>query len=87
MKIAPDKWKHIFAGAAMGIFFSLALSWTLAAPPLISAGISLLLVVLIGFAFEFYSRITGHGHYDLMDGVATVVGGVVVLGGYLVITL
>lgn len=87
MRIAPDKWKHIFVGVAMGICFPLVFTWALATPPLISAGISFSLVVLIGFAFEFYSGITGHGHYDPMDGVATVVGGVLALVGYLLITL
>jgi hypothetical protein len=28
----------------------------------------------IGYGFELFSKITGKGHYDFMDAVATVIG-------------
>ena len=43
--------------------------------PYINAMASFGLIVAISYGFELYSKFTGHGHYDVMDAVASVVGG------------
>lgn len=64
----------------MGIAFPLAGLFIfpdyLIANLLISFGI----IVQIGFGFELFSLITGKGHPEIMDGIATVAGGVLGVG-------
>lgn len=42
--------------------------------------LSFIVIVAISYGFELYSKFTGHGHYDLMDAIASVIGGVVGMG-------
>jgi hypothetical protein len=37
-------------------------------------------VVAISYGFELYSKYTGHGHYEVMDAVAAIIGGVLGMG-------
>ena len=37
---------------------------------------ALLLVVAVSYGFELFSLITGKGHYDVMDAVASIIGGI-----------
>lgn len=88
MKIAKDKLKHIAAGVIFGIVFPLIGSYIfpehLWANLLISFGI----VVQIGFGFELFSMITGRGHAEINDALATTAGGaigvILYLAGYLI---
>lgn len=74
-KIAPDKWKHFYAGIFLGLvlqaFFLFLLDDQLTIAFLISMG----LVVAISYGFELFSKITGMGHHDLLDAVASIIGG------------
>ena len=74
-KIAPDKWRHFFAGIAMGAVLQAFLLFLIPSHLLISILITFLLVVGISYAFELTSKITRRGHYDLMDAVASIIGG------------
>jgi hypothetical protein len=38
------------------------------------------IVIIISYGFELYSKITGHGHHEIMDAVAAIIGGVVGMG-------
>lgn len=75
MKIAPDKWKHFYVGLAMGLLFELAALWLLPLHPVVGSLISLLAIAVIGYGFELFSKFTGRGHYEVMDAVAVVLGG------------
>lgn len=75
-KIAPDKWRHIYAGIALGIFFQALANWFLPQQLLMATGIVLLIVIAISYGFELFSKITGMGVYDIWDAVASVVGGI-----------
>ena len=75
-KIAPDKWKHFFVGIAMGLALQSLLWWLLPLHILMATLIAFVIVVAISYGFELYSKFTGHGHYEVMDAVAAVVGGV-----------
>ena len=81
--IAADKWKHFLTGIVMGIMLQAAglyflpdsrWTWLLV----------LLLVVAISYGFELFSRISGKGHHDVMDAVASTAGGIL---GMILLTL
>jgi hypothetical protein len=83
MKIAPDKWKHFFAGIIMGVAVQAAGWWLLPGQVVLATILALVIVVVVSYGFELYSRITGHGHYDVMDAVASIIGGVLGMGAVL----
>ncbi len=75
-KIAPDKWRHFFAGILMGAILQAFLLYLLIDHPLIAVFIAFILVAGISYGFELFSKITGKGHYDFIDAVASVIGGI-----------
>ncbi len=75
-KIARDKWKHFFVGIAMGAILQAIAWWWLPSHLYIASMVVLLIIVCISYGFELYSKFTGHGHYEVMDAVASVIGGV-----------
>ena len=75
MKIEKDKWKHFYVGIAMGMVLQLPALWFLPQSVFWISLIVLFLVVAASYGFELFSLITGLGHYDVMDAVAGVVGG------------
>jgi len=79
-KIAPDKWRHIYVGIAMGLVLQLAGFWLLQSHPYWSTFIALMIVIAVGYGFELFSKFTGIGVYDVMDAVASVVGGIIGMG-------
>ena len=36
-----------------------------------------IMVVVVSYGFELFSKVTGKGHYDFIDAVATIIGGVI----------
>jgi len=76
-KIAPDKWKHFYVGIVMGLVLQAGVLWLLADQPVLGTGIVLMIVIVISYGFELFSKVTGLGIYDFMDAVASVIGGVV----------
>ena len=77
MKIAPDKWKHFFVGLVMGLVLEGFLFFLLPDHKIIASIIVLAVVIGVGYGFELFSKFSGLGHYDIMDAVVTVVGGVI----------
>jgi VanZ family protein len=84
MKIAPDKWKHFFVGIAMGLFLQWSLYFLLPDHKIIASIIVLVIVIAISYGFELFSKFSGKGHYDVMDAVFTVIGGIL---GMIVISI
>ncbi|UYQ93634.1 hypothetical protein MKQ68_00780 [Chitinophaga horti] len=75
MKIAPDKWRHFYVGIAMGAVLQIAAGWWFAT--LLAATIAAFIVSwLISYGFELFSLVTGYGHYDFMDAVASMIGAI-----------
>jgi len=74
-KIAPDKWKHFFVGIAMGAVLQLAGWWLLPDHMYWATAIVFAIVIAISYGWELFSKFTGKGHYEVMDAVASVVGG------------
>lgn len=71
-----DKWKHFYVGMLLGIFFQIVLQFHLNVSFWQALGINMLLVNGIGFGFELFSKITGWGHAELNDALATLLGGI-----------
>ncbi len=76
MKIARDKWKHFFVGIAIGVVLQASLWFLFPEQLILETGIAFLLVVIISYGFELFSKFTGKGHYDIYDAVAGIIGGV-----------
>jgi VanZ family protein len=74
-RIAPDKWKHFWVGIAMGLVLQAFFLYVIP-DPLWSVGITLGIVIIISYGFELFSKITGKGHYEIMDAVASIIGGI-----------
>jgi VanZ family protein len=85
MRIAPDKWKHFWVGVALGLLFQMLGFWLLPGHSLAVAVANILAVCIIAYGFELYSKFTGRGHYEVMDAVASVIGGLLGLGIALVV--
>lgn len=75
-KIAPDKWKHFYVGIVMGAVLEVAALLVFPGRVEVAALAAFLSVVAISYGFELFSLITGKGHYDVMDAVAGIIGGV-----------
>jgi len=86
-KIAPDKWKHFYVGIAMGIVFQAFIWWLLRDHHVIASIIAFVMVVFISYGFELFSKFTGKGHYEVMDAVAAVVGGIIGMGATLIVQI
>jgi VanZ family protein len=75
-RVAPDKWKHFFVGIGMGAMLQGFTSFLLRDHLVIATVIAFVLVLAISYGFELFSKTTGLGIYDIMDAVASAVGGV-----------
>ena len=73
-KIAPDKWKHFWVGIPMGVVLQ-AIAWYLY-PPLMYL-LAFLGVCAISYGFELISLVTGKGHHDVKDAIASIIGGII----------
>lgn len=82
-RIAPDKWKHFFVGIVMGIVLQAFTSFLLKDHLMIASVIAFILIMIISYGFELFSKFTGMGHYDFMDAVAGAIGGMLGMGGVL----
>lgn len=74
-RIAPDKWKHFWVGIAMGLVLQTFFLYVIT-DPFWSVGMTLGVVIIISYGFELFSKITGKGHHEIMDAVASIIGGI-----------
>lgn len=76
MRIAPDKWRHFYVGIGMGGFLQII---TLLLFQSISHAVtvSIITVIVISYGFELFSKITKKGHYEIMDAIASIIGGII----------
>lgn len=47
--------------------------------------IAFVIVVAISYGFEVFSLVTGKGHYEILDAVAAIIGGIIGMGVILMI--
>ena len=79
-KIEADKWKHFYAGIILGAVLLAFLLFLLDGSLITGILLSFALVIAISYGFELFSKITGMGHHDVMDAIASIIGGVVGMG-------
>ena len=78
--ITPDKWKHFYTGIIIGVILQAIGFWLLPDNLRLSVLLVSVIVISISYGFELFSLITGLGHYDFMDAVASVIGGILGMG-------
>ena len=76
-RIAPDKWKHFFAGIVMGILLQAAALFALPQQQMLGYVIVVVVIVVVSYGFELFSKVTGKGHHDVIDAIASIIGGIV----------
>ena len=76
-KIQPDKWKHFFAGIVLGLLVLSFLLFLMNDQLILAFFLSLGLVIAVSYGFELFSKITGKGHHDIIDAIASIIGGVI----------
>ena len=87
MRIPPDKLKHFIVGILMGLTLQGAAWWLLPTYVITGTIIAFIIIICISYGFELFSKITGHGHYDVMDAVASILGGIIGMGTILLLQL
>ena len=75
-KIAADKWKHFTTGIVMGIVLQAIAFYFLPGNLVKSCLIVFVLIVCISYGFELFSKLTGKGHHEINDAIASILGGV-----------
>lgn len=60
----------------MGCVLQIAAMYFLPAQPITATVIVFAAVVVISYGFELFSKFTGKGHYEMLDAIAAIVGGV-----------
>ena len=80
LKIARDKWNHFIAGILMGAVLQVLLWYFLPMRHILATILAFSIVIIISYGFELFSLITGKGHYEFMDAVAALSGGIVGIG-------
>ena len=87
MKIGQDKWKHFFVGILIGIMLQ-AFVWLFFPTQTLGATIiAFAFLIIISYGFELFSIFTGKGHYELMDAVAAIMGGLLGMSSILIFEL
>jgi len=76
IKIAPDKKKHFFVAIPLGVLLQVFAQWLYPFQISNAMLVSFVVLVIICYGFELFSLITGKGHYDFIDAVAGILGGV-----------
>lgn len=82
IKIAPDKRKHFFVGILVGAVLQLGASYLMPQQFILSIIVTFITVVIISYGFEVFSLITKKGHYEVLDAVASILGGI---GGMVIV--
>ena len=88
MKIIPqDKRRHFNVGIEIGLLSETLLLVLIPGHLWMASVITLLVIVVISYGFELFSLYTGHGHYELMDAIAAIAGGIIGMAtGFLIVS-
>lgn len=78
--IKKDKWRHFWVGIPMGAFLQLVAYWLFPHAETTAILSALAVVMAISFGFELFSLVTGYGHYDFYDAIASIIGGALGMG-------
>jgi len=75
LRIAPDKKKHFLVGIPLGVLLQFLSFYLLPYQPASASVLSFIALTAICYGFELFSLITGKGHYEIIDAIAGVLGG------------
>lgn len=64
-------------GIGMGMILQSLGLWLLPAQGVLVTIAVFIIVAAVSYGFELYSKFTGHGVYEVLDAVASVVGGLI----------
>jgi len=87
MRIARDKRKHFFVGIGMGAVLQAFFTFLLDEHRGLTVLLAFFSSIVVGYGFELLSKLTGRGHYELMDAVAAVIGAVIGIGGVVLVQI
>jgi len=62
-------------GILLGILLQAIAIWLLPQHLVFASFAAFLLLVAISYGFELFSKITGRGHYEIADAIASIIGG------------
>lgn len=78
--MAADKWKHFILGIPLGILLMIAGLYFFPSAVVLVTVFSVIALVVICYGFEIFSLLSGKGHYELMDAIVGIVGGLIGIG-------
>lgn len=70
-----DKWKHLLVCIPLGIVLQMGAMYAVPDRPILGFFLSFSLMVFIAYMFEVFSLITDLGYYEMLDAIASVIGG------------
>ena len=82
--MAADKWKHFILGIPLGVILMIAGLFFFPSAVIIVTVFSVIALIVICYGFEIFSLLSGKGHYELMDAIVGIVGGLIGIGGTLI---
>jgi hypothetical protein len=84
-KMNWEKCKHFFIGITIGVVTQALIWWFL--PPQIKliTVVSLMLIMVLNFGFDLFSKIKGKGGYELLNIAAGTIGGAVGIAVILIV--
>lgn len=82
IKIEPDKKKHFLVAIPLGVILQAFAQLLYPFQPASAGLASFIILVIICYGFEVFSLITGKGHYDFIDAIAGILGGVLGMAGW-----
>lgn len=72
-----DKWKHFYLGIPLGFLLQASALYLFMGNEFLAITVAFVLLLAICYGFELVSLITGKGHYEMMDAIAGILGGLI----------
>jgi lipopolysaccharide export LptBFGC system permease protein LptF len=79
IKIPADKRKHFYVGLFLGGIIYLLTYYLFRFKTTTIIAVTLGIVATISYVFELFSKVTGEGHYEVLDAIAGIAGGSVAI--------
>jgi len=82
-----DKWRHFYWGIPLGFLLQATAFYFIPWSVLLAIIIAFILLLAICYGFEIVSLITGKGHYEMMDAIAGIAGGLIGMAPIIIYTM
>lgn len=77
-----DKWKHLLVCIPLGVTLQAGSMHVVPDRPLLAIFLAFSLMVFVAYMFEIFSLITDLGYYEMLDALASILGGILGIGLY-----